>query len=353
MNRRLTIALHLLVWGLIIGQETNIFLRYHADMYVSAIGLSKPIYFSIVSTLYLIDSAILFYGIAFLTCPLFFKHKKYFKGGISFIGLLAVIVLYRYFIEFHILKPYLRFDNYFGKKVSFVWYIKNCLLYNFTTSRYALYGIIYFFVSGWYHRSRKLKELSHQKTEAELSFLRNQVNPHFLFNTINDIYTLSVKNRAETSSALLRLSSMLRYLLTDNDTNLVSLDKEIDYIRDYIELQRISYQNTLCIDFNTEGRIEEWRIPRLLLVPFIENAFKHGEITSPNNLLNICLKADKNNLSFVCHNKVKTMLKDKTSGIGLNNVKRRLSLIYPGQHKLLILNKNGKFLVKLNIYNRL
>lgn len=350
MNRRLEIGLHFLIWVLIIIQDTNDFLQYQADLFVASVGFSKMAYFGTISTLYRIDSALVFYGIAFVICPLLFKQKKYILGIGAFIGLLSAVVLYRYLIEFQILKPYLEFDNYLGKKVSAGWYIKNCLLYNFTTSKYALYGIIYFFVFSWFRRSKELKEMKYQKTEAELSFLRYQINPHFLFNSINDIYALSIKNKKETSAALLHLSSMLHYLLVDKDGNMISLDDEIVYLKNYIELQKISYKNKIYINFNTEKDSSMLQVPRLSLTPFVENAFKHGEIMSKEDPVNIFLLTRKNELFFSCSNKIKPMFKDKTSGVGLANVKRRLELIYPKSHKLLVSKKDGYFNVTLNIY---
>src|SRR5699024_991970 len=120
-----------------------------------------------------------------VVCPLLFDKKKYLWGTFAFVALAVCVVVFRYLIEFHVLKPYLKFDNYFGKPVSMTWYIKNCLLYHLKTGHYLIYGMIYFFITNWFKREKEKREMMNQKISAELAFLRYQVNPHFLFNAIN------------------------------------------------------------------------------------------------------------------------------------------------------------------------
>jgi two-component system, LytTR family, sensor kinase len=203
----------------------------------------------------------------------------------------------------------------------------------------------------WFKAEREKKEIENENLSSELSFLKSQVSPHFLFNTLNNIYSLSLSNSNLTSDAILKLSQLLRYMLYESDVKQVGLDKEVEYLNNYIELQKMRTRSgDITISFITSGNLSENVIEPMLLIPFIENAFKHGINYSMRSKIFISLSLLENVLHLKVKNDINsTKEKDKAKGIGLNNVKRRLDLLYPGNHKLVIKEEQDKFMVQLEI----
>jgi two-component system LytT family sensor kinase len=201
-----------------------------------------------------------------------------------------------------------------------------------------------------YKTERKKKEIENENLVSELSFLKSQVSPHFLFNTLNNIYSLSLNNSALTSDAILKLSQLLRYMLYESDVKMVSLNKEIEYLNNYIELQKMRISSDVNIAFLTKGSFGENIIEPMLLIPFIENAFKHGIDYSKKSDISIDLNLSDNTLDMRVINGINLNREtDKASGIGLNNVRRRLNLLYPNRHKLTIEKNKEKYIIKLEI----
>jgi sensor histidine kinase YesM len=190
------------------------------------------------------------------------------------------------------------------------------------------------------------------KLEAELKFLKSQINPHFLFNSLNNIYTLTVLNPEMAGDNLLKLSEMLRYLLYECDAEKVRLVKELAYLKNYIDLFTLKDEEPLNIKFdgtNTNCSVE---IAPLLLIPFVENAFKHSYIEDlDNGWIEMILSSNEKEINFTIKNSIPTnhLSKDKVGGIGLNNVKRQLELTYPNQHQLEINASDTVFEVQLII----
>jgi len=190
----------------------------------------------------------------------------------------------------------------------------------------------------WFRGEQLRKELENKRMDAELSFLRMQMNPHFLFNSLNSIYSLSLKKSDDTPEAVLKLSEMMRYMIyEDEDTeHKVDLEKEISYLNNYIGLQRIRFKDMLYVEFLRDGDISRKKIVPLLLVPFVENAFKHGILTDPFCPVRFHLLVEGDRLIFQVKNRKNIGNKDFTGGIGMDNVKRRLMLLYPGKHQLTV-----------------
>lgn len=203
--------------------------------------------------------------------------------------------------------------------------------------------------------NRKEKEAIQLKSEhldTEMKFLRSQINPHFLFNSINNIYTLTVIKSDEAPENLLKLSGMLRYMLYECNADEVSLKKETEYVRNYIDLMKLKGKD-LNVETDIDQNPPDLMIAPLLLIPFIENAFKHSKIEDvENNWIKIKLSIDGSTLLFETSNSVPEghFSKDKVGGIGLKNVKRRLEIMYPEKHQLKIDTSNEKeFKVDLKI----
>ena len=204
----------------------------------------------------------------------------------------------------------------------------------------------------WLQQEKIRAELQNQKLRAELSFLKMQVNPHFLFNALNNIYSLSViENTKRTSSSILKLSELMRYMLYEKEDaeNKVSLDKEINHINSYIDLEKLRYGQDIHVDFSIEGNVNGKRVAPLLLFPLIENAFKHGVLTEKEKPLTIELNITNDQLKFRIENFNNHYQKDKAGGIGIQNVKKRLDLIYGGNYQLDVDHTKLKYIVNLNL----
>lgn len=203
----------------------------------------------------------------------------------------------------------------------------------------------------WYKNEKQKREMEKEKLVSELSLLRSQVNPHFLFNTLNNIYSLSNRKSDKTPEAIQKLSELMRYMLYESKDEKVRLTKEIDYLRNYIDLQKLRLTEEVKIIFEVEGDIQDKRIEPLLLIPFIENAFKHGVSYTRDMEINIQLIVKDDELILIVENPVDESLinKDIPSGIGLENIKKRLNLLYPDKSNLKIIHSHNKHKIELTI----
>ncbi|MBE0647830.1 MAG: histidine kinase, partial [Bacteroidales bacterium] len=199
-------------------------------------------------------------------------------------------------------------------------------------------------------RDREALQLKNQVLEAESKMLKWQVNPHFLFNTLNNIYSMSQLKHDKTPDAIHRLSNMLRYVLYDCNEKDVSLEQELSYLKSYIELQLLKDNNIDNVTYDFEGANPKMRVAPLLFIAFVENSFKHSHIEdTDHSWIRIMLKTDGNRIIFGCENSLPDSqnTKDTTPGIGLENVKRRLELLYPKRHQLVIEEKKEIYSVTL------
>ncbi len=232
----------------------------------------------------------------------------------------------------------------------------NCSLVNIVNENAAVNGLIVIFGSMIKLfidalNSEKLKaQIIAEKNTMELAFLKSQINPHFLFNTLNNLYGLSLSEPDKTPDAIIKLSDMMRYMLYESNADLVPLQQEINYLKNYIELQKLRYDGTTYIQFEVEGQPAGHLIAPLLLISFVENAFKHGDVFNPEHPLSMQLRFDAQHIVFDVKNKKHHKNKDDVGGIGVQNVERRLALLYPKKHKLVVNDTdNGIFEAHLEI----
>jgi two-component system, LytTR family, sensor kinase len=206
-------------------------------------------------------------------------------------------------------------------------------------------------VEFWYHEQHRKQSAITEKIEAELKLLKSQIHPHFLFNTLNNIYSLSLQKSDQAPDAVLKLSELLDYLIYHGESKIVELKKETDLIRNYIELENLRYGDRLTVDFHINGNPENIRIAPLLLLPLVENSFKHGISKSRGNQqLTIKLEIAEKNVEFYIENTVPIQTKKETvSGIGLPNLQKRLALQYKDKHSLEIRDDGTKYLALLKI----
>lgn len=186
-----------------------------------------------------------------------------------------------------------------------------------------------------------------ERNEMELKFLKMQINPHFLFNALNNIYSMSVTEDKNSSEAIMRLSSMLRYIL-DNNTGFVNIEEEVEHLNNFLEFQRLCSEGEDNINFESRIIDKNIKIPAMLLQPLVENCFKHGN-TSCDEPVDIFIKAENGRVDFVSSNKICMNGDIPKSGIGLKNVVSRLELYYPKNFSLENTQENGIFAIKLHI----
>jgi len=197
-----------------------------------------------------------------------------------------------------------------------------------------------------------LQQRENENLKTELSFLRSQVSPHFMFNVLNNMVALARKKSDQLEPSLIKLSSLMRYMLYETDEQKVQLEKEVEYLQSYIDLQQQRFGKNVAIHSCFSQNDGNYTIEPMLLIPFVENAFKHGTGLIQNAEIDIELKAKNHILYFTVRNKYnseKEEQKDKTAGIGLTNVERRLNLLYGKDHTLLITKKDGWFTVSLQL----
>ncbi|MDX2001459.1 MAG: histidine kinase [Chitinophagales bacterium] len=206
----------------------------------------------------------------------------------------------------------------------------------------------------WFKNERSKKEMEHEKLKAELALLKWQVSPHFLFNTLNSIYSLAYKESRSSAPAIMNLSQMLRYMLYDSNVDSISLTKEVEHLQNYVDLQRMRLNDRIDIVFNIEGELIGKAIAPMLLIPIVENAFKHGVSYIDPSPIFIRLKLyNKNWLYLDVENKNYGMREDDaetSNGIGLVNIRRRLELLYPNNFELSAVENGQLFKTSLMVH---
>jgi two-component system LytT family sensor kinase len=337
MKRKYIILLHIACWVLLL--ITNVWQTTSANTFSPnrnpEVGFASFFKYLVITATYLLIPLSCFYSSYLVVAPQVVK-KNYFTAIFYALLTLVFIIGLRYLMEYKFFLPVFGFDNYNGHPYSVSRFVANVFFYYFPA--YFVYGLMYFFVEDWYKNRQRQQDLQKEKATAELTFLRSQINPHFLFNSINDIYSLTYQKSEDAPGALLKLSEILRYMLREGNEDFVPLQQEVKYIENVIELQRIGAKGNAYINFDIEGYIGTQKVAALLFIAFIENAFKHGVWNDAKHPIQINLDASSDNIQFSIRNKKNHDQKDKTGGIGLNNVRRRLELIYPGKHRLDIID---------------
>lgn len=210
------------------------------------------------------------------------------------------------------------------------------------------YGLLNYVIAQEKHQQEKQKE----RLQSELSFLRSQISPHFIFNILNSIVYLIRSKSSLAEPVTLKLSELMRYMLYESEHAQIPLEKEVSYLNNYIELQKIRFEEDVEIVLNKEGIATNQTIEPMLLIPFVENAFKHGVGLVHQPAILMDLKITPTTLNFTVKNKIASQpakAREGSSGIGLKNIQRRLELLYPKTHRLDIKKENDWFTVNLNL----
>ena len=335
-----------------IGSHILFWLAYFIFVLVQVTFLSEaPAYLDVTIKLLLtlpIDISAAYFTVYFLL-PKFLLNRKYLLFALSFILSGIVFVLLQRLILFYISYPI-----FYPEVLEKYTFFRFNYLYSFVNI-YMIAGVFMAvkLLMYWYENQKIRIELENQNKNSELALLRNQINPHFLFNTLNNIDTLVMDNQEQASKSIMQLSEIMRYMLYDSNTQYVPLTKEINYLESYISLQKIRFSKPDYVKMEIHGNKKNRLIAPMLLIPFVENAFKHGVKADKSPGVSIILKSEKNFLEFSVVNYINEFdltSKDPSKGIGMDNVRRRLDLIYKNQYNLDIDTKNNKFVVKLRLY---
>jgi sensor histidine kinase YesM len=335
-NLFITISIHVIAWGLLLMVP---FFSTHQVIKSFAPSDNISLVPIIVLSLFLI---VIFYFNYFVLIPKFLLLKKY---------LLYVILLVLSIVATFVLSGIL--FNLFDFNPDNMASINPVLIKIDPIMRANgfLMLIVSILASISLTINNHLRQLEKEKLVAQISSLKSQINPHFLFNTLNNIYATAIDTSPRTADMVDKLSEMMRYTMKENQNDFVPLEGEINYLNNYIELQKLRLESKIKFDYSVEGDFTELQIAPMLLIPFVENAFKHGVNSEQNSNIRINIKADESELHFlVTNNKVKTQSNpSEHNGLGIENTKHRLSLIYPSRHLLTIKETEHDFMVSLHI----
>lgn len=318
---------------------------------------SFAVIYNLITIFYFITLAIIFfYTTVYFIFP-FWNNKNNYRYLITFLFVIiftiswAILCYIRLVLIFHydLLKGFNINLNHLRKIYDDFW-----LVFNYNTIVFSIISIFFITLPAFFIKLiRSLLKNYSEKKQVEIDYLRSQINPHFLTNTLNNIYSLSVTDDKRNSDAILSLSSLLDYVLYESNQPTISLEKEVNFLSNFIELEKIRNTKRLQVNFEVEGDIHG-NIPPMILVTFVENAFKHciGDLYS-NSFIKILLKVDDDKLYFEVENSKSNLTTNnqrKTfGGIGLTNVKKRLSTLYPNNHSLEIHDKKDTYVIILRL----
>jgi two-component system, LytTR family, sensor kinase len=341
------VAIHAIVWLAYIFYEISILLL-----------LGRPVGYGEVFLSFSLNIA-LFYAFGLGLYPCFLKQKKWLKFFfyVSLTLVAYTLIKYSFIATLYPLlfnKPSYIITSYVAFFTDVCWR--------------AIYFIIlstgYWFASDLVKSERKRRELEEKKAsyelallqaeknnrETQLLYLKNQINPHFLFNTLNFFYGQTLRTSQETAEGILLLSNIMRYALKDTETNLKAmLSDEVKHLQNFIAIQQLRFGNRLQVQFNVEGDLSYRMIPPLILLTFVENAFKYGELLEAAHPVVISLAVHDTTLAFGVTNKKKLGPAEPSAGVGIANTRRRLELLYPGKHSLELIDKPHFYTVSLTI----
>ena len=322
--------LHFFYWGLYLIQQIITIVFYDHS-------------FPVFSATFFVISFFCFYFNYFVVVPRFFDINKLYKIVIGYFISVAFFVLLRYSVEEMFLPAFFGFRNY-SEKTGLGFYFYDNIYFSFTT---IFVSTVFSLLKLMTQSEEEKRELMEQKKNSELQALKTQINPHFIFNSLNNIYSLVYQNSEKALPAIQELSQLLRYSTKDLEKDFILLDKEIGYLESLIELEKLRIKNPELLIINKNISHPNLNISPMLLVPFVENAFKHGDFKHKGFVLNI--SDDHQMLHFNLQNFKINRSKDVVSGIGINNVKKRLEILYPKKHELKITETETEFSVDLKI----
>lgn len=323
-NKKYRIWKHLAFW-----------LFVYADELLSILGITEPIdvpFWQVILEI-LGDMAMIYINIYYLLPRLFLKGKVLSYVLLTFLTIFLVVVM--------------NFFLYHGdiEEVYIITYGVSTIVEN---AAILFMAIAMKLIQESYLSNTRIRALKEDKLQTELAYLRTQVNPHFLFNTLNNVYVMAKKKDEHLPETIMQLSDLLRYQLYDCDADTVLLKNEIAYLENYLKLEGLRRQH-LEVDFQVHGETNTVPIRPLILLPFIENAFKYSNSGSGSDYIRLIIKLEGTTLLVEIENNKGTLHHRDVGGIGLVNASRRLELAYPDKHKLELIEDEKRYLVKIEI----
>ena len=326
---------HFLLWiffiAAIIADSISLFLS------------NKELFIAYVFSKTLVQAVLVYLNILFLY-PHFFKRKKYLLY-VFFVLLFTVVAGYCN------MKLELYSRNMDASPTS-NGQLQLYLSQFWMAARYILYSFLLKISVDYYEQKETIKKIELEKATAELNFLKGQVNPHFLFNTLNNLYALILEKSDKSGEAVLKLADIMKYILAEGKEDKVMLQKEIQLLYNYTDLERLRKPDAEII-FNASGNIGNYFITPLLLLPLVENAFKYGlNSVAKNGFVRINMKTERERLNVIVENNIPPVKNNEalqSLGIGIDNVKKRLEMLYAGKYALSIENRSNSFFVNLQL----
>ncbi|PSL47854.1 GHKL domain-containing protein [Chitinophaga niastensis] len=331
------IARHVLAWGFFLSLP---FLLHPSYEHRNDEHMNDKQIWGIYMAIYYLELVIIFYLNAWYLIPRLIYKKKILK----YVGCILGVFLFMYATRWGFGKTLLHEETMD---------IKPTILFIFFSLFFILSASTAFqMIVDKMKMERKISARENENLKTELSLLRSQVSPHFMFNVLNNMVSLARKKSDVLEPSLIKLSSLMRYMLYEADEDKVPLEKEMEYLQSYIDLQQQRFGKNVVINVSLDALENHYEIEPMLLIPFVENAFKHGTGLISEAQIDIRLHTSADKLFFSVRNKfneISEEIKDKTSGIGLSNVKRRLNLLYGDDYVLQIDKKDDWFVVSLQL----
>jgi hypothetical protein len=346
---RKRILLHLLFWLTVMTILTVIY----------GTGMPNYVFAAGIVALFMPIHILYFYTIAYVIIPRYFDRKRY----VGFFVFLLLIVVGSTFVfrllEILVADPII-YDAVRQNDPTFVWRkLEGTFSEQLAKPAYLISAFEQTNIFVWIALSVKFFKMWFERRqaalEAELNFLKGQLHPHFLFNTLNNLYALTLNQSPQSPSVVMGLAEILRYMLYEANTEVVQLERDISILKSYIELEKIRYEERLDINFSVNGLSPELKIAPLLILPLVENAFKHGASEQIGQAwINMDLRVKNNTLKFKISNSKPEQSAPKDDrahhvSIGLANVRKRLDILYPSAHQLKILEEEDVFAVILEM----
>jgi len=340
MKKYIEPIVHMFIWGV----GCFIILNYS-----SRIGGFKkgdgP--FLIVAAFGVFMNLIIFYATAFFFVPKILELKRTTTLVISLLVGFISITLLESFIDYQYLTSF-----FSSKRASFFVYFFQHILVGFFILLVALF---YALLKYWVYNEKLKRVLLEEKLSTEMAFLKSKINPHFLFNVLNSFYAKALKhNVPDLADGIVKLAELMRYMVYETNEDKVLIEKEIHHLKNFIQVYqlRMSEEDDVQIDFETIGDIKGIKISPMLLIPFVENAIKHGVDSQKKSVINISIEIKQNKLYFKVINtmhKIPSDIVDGSSGFGLDNLKKRLSVLYPNEHTIETKTEEGCFIALLSL----
>jgi two-component system, LytTR family, sensor kinase len=360
-EKKTRIIAHILVWAVILGLPIY-----------SAIRFKMGSNFLLTYYTFTAISALIFYANYLFLIPVLFFQKKRYRYYISVLALLFCFYFISDFANGQISSSIPKYDNSEQfirppgdervpgpplvqiRRLRLIIAVPNAYFIGYMSS--SLFMVFLSLGLRVLERQAKIEKMQEEMEKAnlnaELALLKNQISPHFFFNTLNNIYSLSTINPEDSRTAILKLSKMMRYLLYDSEDGDTKLSNEIELMTNYIDLMKLRLEENYNLRVKFPDEYEDFRIPPLLFIPFIENAFKHGVSFREDSFIDIFMATSDNTIIFRSFNSISGSAAEtglESSGIGLNNVRKRLDLLFPGKHDLQLNKTESTFEVFLKI----